>query len=176
MGRGRGRGSGGGNTAGVIAVADCSAIISRNPSGIGTGRGRGRGGNSAGVIAVADCSTIISRNPSCIGIGIGIGRGRGRGRGNTAVCHPQIFDHSSAIAEQARIYISVSCLYIHIEPFNYMPIPIKHTNKRCSAICSNRLPALTVIIKFSAHGKISFGKGNIRHHFKVGTPMVPDIV
>ena len=57
-----------------------------------------------------------------------------------------------------------------------MPIPIKHTNKSCSVICSNRLPALTVIIIVSFFGKVSFSEYNIRHHFKVGTRMVPDIV
>ena len=57
-----------------------------------------------------------------------------------------------------------------------MPVTIKHTFERRIIIYRNRPPALTVIIIVSFFGKVSFSEYNIRHHFKVGTPMVPDIV
>ncbi len=57
-----------------------------------------------------------------------------------------------------------------------MPVTIKHTFERRIIIYRNRPPALTVIIIVSFFGKVSFSEYNIRHHFKVGTRMVPDIV
>ena len=42
--------------------------------------------------------------------------------------------------------------------------------------CSNRLPALAVIVKKTVFGKVVCGKMNVRHHFKICTQMVPHII
>ena len=88
-----------------------------------------------------------------------------RGCGQTAIYYAYILNGSSIIAKQ-------SCYCSYITAFTVQPdyrkaVAVKCTSKCRTLFYSNRFPALTVVIKFSALSKVHLCKFNIRYHFKM---------
>ena len=65
---------------------------------------------------------------------------------------------------------------LYKQTFNYVIITIKRPRKSRTITVSNRLPALTIIIKVPALGKIRIGELDIGYHFKMRIQILPHIV
>jgi len=79
------------------------------------------------------------------------------------------------IPKQSRIHFSPTFTVTNQRSYR-VPIAIKRPRKSRTITVSNRLPALTIIIKLSALGKIRVGELDIRHHLKMRIQIFSHIV
>ena len=148
--------------------------VPHNPPGIGKGVGscRRRNRHATRVIAVGYGHTVMIADDTAH---IGSPRGRGGGACDIAIHHTEILNGTRVVSKQSGIHMpAIASGALKIDDF--IPATIKQARKRLLSVYTNRLPALTVIVKFSAFSKIGIREFNVRHHQKMSVQILAHIV